>query len=240
MIYLSRLVLDQRNRAVQRDLADCQQMHRTVMSLFPAAERADPRSAMGVLYRLETNPRTGQVILLLQSGVAPDWSRLEPGYLADTAGEGNPMCKSVDEQYGRLAPGMRLAFRLRANPTRKIDTRSGPDGERRNGRRVELRREEEQLDWLRRKGADCGFDVVEARARPAPGSRAARPGEQTGTRSTQGEAGVERARLTFAAVLFEGELEVRDVARFRVALAKGIGPAKAYGFGLLSVAPAGR
>jgi CRISPR system Cascade subunit CasE len=185
---------------------------------------------LGVLYRLETNPRTGQVTLLLQSAVAPDWSRLEPGYLADAAGEDNPACKSVDEHYGRLAPGMRLAFRLRANPTRKIDTHSGPGGERRNGRRVELRREEEQIDWLRRKGAECGFGVVEARARPAPGSQAAPPGEQTGIRSTVGQ----------AAVLFEGELVITDAARFREALAKGIGPAKAYGFGLLSVAPAGR
>jgi CRISPR system Cascade subunit CasE len=32
-------------------------------------------------------------------------------------------------------------------------------------------------------------------------------------------------------------LEITDAERFRAALAAGIGPAKAYGFGLLSVAP---
>jgi CRISPR system Cascade subunit CasE len=39
-------------------------------------------------------------------------------------------------------------------------------------------------------------------------------------------------------VLYEGELEVTDTAAFRQALEKGIGSGKAYGFGLLSVAPA--
>ena len=45
-------------------------------------------------------------------------------------------------------------------------------------------------------------------------------------------------RLTFASVLFEGVLEVTDAERFRQALEQGIGSAKAYGFGLLSIAPA--
>jgi CRISPR system Cascade subunit CasE len=46
-----------------------------------------------------------------------------------------------------------------------------------------------------------------------------------------------RKRLQFGAVLFEGELSVSDAARFRQALASGIGSGKAYGFGLLSIAP---
>jgi CRISPR system Cascade subunit CasE len=45
------------------------------------------------------------------------------------------------------------------------------------------------------------------------------------------------AVVTFASVRFEGVLEVRDADRFREALANGIGPGKAYGFGLLSIAP---
>lgn len=45
-------------------------------------------------------------------------------------------------------------------------------------------------------------------------------------------------QLTFGAVLFEGRLRVTDADLFRAALASGIGPAKAYGFGLLSIAPA--
>jgi len=45
-------------------------------------------------------------------------------------------------------------------------------------------------------------------------------------------------RLTFGALLFEGHLRVIDGEKFLgLSLAKGIGPGKAYGFGLLSLAP---
>ncbi len=39
-MYLSRLILNPRSRAVRRDLADCHSMHRTVMSGFPNVEAA--------------------------------------------------------------------------------------------------------------------------------------------------------------------------------------------------------
>jgi CRISPR system Cascade subunit CasE len=40
-----------------------------------------------------------------------------------------------------------------------------------------------------------------------------------------------------AAVRFEGHLRVVDVDRFAVTIANGIGRSKAFGFGLLSIAP---
>ncbi len=46
------------------------------------------------------------------------------------------------------------------------------------------------------------------------------------------------ARLTFASVLFDGDLVVLDKMLFLEALSGGIGTGKAYGFGLLSIAPA--
>ncbi|MEW6230192.1 MAG: type I-E CRISPR-associated protein Cas6/Cse3/CasE, partial [Bacillota bacterium] len=57
----------------------------------------------------------------------------------------------------------------------------------------------------------------------------------------RGEPGAHRrSPLTFAAVEFEGHLTVLDPERFRETLRRGVGPGKAYGFGLLSIAPAGR
>ena len=43
-------------------------------------------------------------------------------------------------------------------------------------------------------------------------------------------------RLSFGVALFEGQLTVVDTAHFHQALRAGVGSAKAYGFGLLSVA----
>jgi len=42
--------------------------------------------------------------------------------------------------------------------------------------------------------------------------------------------------LTHQAVLYDGVLEVQAVEQFMTSLQKGIGPAKAFGFGLLSLA----
>jgi CRISPR system Cascade subunit CasE len=39
-------------------------------------------------------------------------------------------------------------------------------------------------------------------------------------------------------VLYDGMLEVTDETLFHETLAHGVGPDKAYGFGLLSIAPA--
>src|SRR3989442_163559 len=87
-VYLSRLILDPRNRAVHRDLGDCQQMHRTVLGAFPQGDpgRGGPRSQLGVLYRVETDSRRERIEVLVQSRLAPDWSRLPAGYLLDTGG----------------------------------------------------------------------------------------------------------------------------------------------------------
>lgn len=155
-VILSRLILNTRSREVRRDLADIQQLYRTVMSVFPQLppDCQDPRHAFGVLFYLEADGR-GIPKLLVQSQAPPDWTKLPASYL-DSSEFANPDTKDISTAYSALAPGTVLRFRLRANPTRKIDTRTGADGNRRNGKRVELRTEELQLQWLARKGTLAG------------------------------------------------------------------------------------
>jgi CRISPR system Cascade subunit CasE len=236
-MYLSRLILNERNRDARRDLADCQKLHRTVMAAFPQAPAGhDAREHFGVLHRLDAG-RDGHPVLLVQSRAAPDWSRLPAGYLLDSGGQpANPACKSIDGGLDALQPGRELLFRVRANPTRKINTRSGPDGRRSNGTRVELHGEQEWLTWLERKAGQSGFRLLSVRASPAvPDTRVAGLDRITGSRPVANGNG--RQRLTFFSVLFEGRLSIADAKLFRAAVEQGIGPGKAYGFGLLSVAP---
>jgi len=200
-------------------------MHRRVMSAFPDVldPEVEARAYFGVLYRLELNRNSGQVLLYVQSRVEPDWTQLPEGYLRPADGLANPALKRIDHVYDGIQAGRVLRFRLRANPTRKIDTKSGPDGVRRNGRRVPVRGVEEQVAWLARKAEDCGFELLQV-VIAASGSTELVKSYETGK--------------TFQGVLFEGHLRVNDPARFREALETGIGPGKAYGFGLLSVGPA--
>jgi CRISPR system Cascade subunit CasE len=223
-MYLSRLLLNPRSKAVQRDLADPQELHRTIMSAFPSSERPGegPRASFGVLHRLDLDRRHARLILYVQSQVKPEWSALPPDYLLPVSDVDNPATKSVSEVYQTLKAGMVLSFRLKANPSRKIDTKTGPDGRRRHGRRVELVKEEDQVQWLKRKGEQNGFEVHSVRIGGLTKER---------SRSRRGTA------PTLAGVVFEGRLQITDPELFRQGLARGIGPGKAYGLGLLSLAP---
>jgi len=211
-MYLSRLILNPRNRRVQREIADPYQMHRSLMRAFPddlapAAER--------VLYRLEHDPRRGALQLLVQSLNLPDWSWLaQPGargYLL-AVDEPNPAVKSFDLH---LVPGQVLAFRLRANPTVK-----------RNGKRLGLYRPEEQRQWLLRKAEQHGFRVLSARI----GGKEKLSGYIHRQDTTH--------RLQLLAVQFDGLLQVSDPELLCQAVQWGIGSGKALGCGLLSLAPA--
>lgn len=241
-MYLSRLFLNPASSEMRRDLADCQEMHRTIMSAFPLASvpQVNAREHFGILHRLEVDQRRGKVTLYIQSREKPDWSCLPPDYLMDMPGEENPALKSIIQQYSSLQPGTILYFRLRANPTRKIDTKTGPDGQRRHGKRVELRQEEDQINWLRRKGEQGGFELLHVQVNPVVPDVRAIPEKNMGGIFGQRRSGrtVQRQRLTFASVLFEGHLRIIDPIMFLTkSLCKGLGPGKAYGMGLLSIAP---
>lgn len=220
-MYLTLLRLDPHAPNVQRDLRDPHHLHRTVMRAFPSVldPEVEARAYWGVLHRLEIERRTGRVLLYVQSRVEPDWSFLAAGDLVHD-GLSNPAVKPVAQIYERLAAGRVLRFRLRANPTRKIDTKSGPQGKRRNGRRVPLQGVDAQVEWLSRKAQEHGFELLQA------------------TIAATGAAELVRSHSvgsSFQGVVFEGRMMVRDPALFRAAMVKGIGPGKAFGFGLLSV-----
>jgi CRISPR system Cascade subunit CasE len=224
MIWLSQLPLNPRSRAVRQDLRDCNGLHRTLMRLFPAVEQSAARQALGVLYRLE-QLRSGALRLLVQSALPPQFDKLPEGYL-----ETLPGLKPLEHLDQLIQPGRLLRFRLRANPTRAIDTKTRPDGTKSNGRRVELRGEQDCLAWLHRKGEQHGFRVLACRV----DAGAADPRRVNG--KVEGhKAGTS---ITVASVQFDGILKVTDPALCVAAIQFGIGRAKSYGQGLLSLAPA--
>jgi len=227
MLYLSALMIDGRSHEARRDLADCQAMHRRILSAFPDfPATVAARERFAVLFRVE--PLDGGARVLAQSRERPEWARLPQGYLREAALGPKP----VDSLYARITARQELLFRLRANPTRRISDRNTTETSRWHGKRVELHREEDQISWLRDKGTRNGFALLDVRTTPGLADLRAleSPGKLNGHRDGQ--------RLTFGAVLFEGRLRVTDPAALYQALELGIGSGKAYGFGLLSVASA--
>ena len=254
-MYLSRLILDTKSRTVRRDLSDCHQLHRTVLSAFPdlGKKDMDARQQFEVLHRIDLS-RSGTPILLIQSAEMPDWSKLPTGYLLDDSSLENPACKSVDEQYGSIATGDIFTFRLRANPTKKVGTTGKFDlaagKPKNNGTRVPLHGEEEQLRWLARKGTAGGFELLHVKVSsmladpeaykkhgPVPDTLANDEGICTISYHGTQKAGEGKVNdISLASVLYEGRLHVTDSELFMETLKKGIGSGKAYGFGLLSIA----
>lgn len=262
--YLSRFRLDIRHPRVQRALGDEQEMHRLVMSLFPDVPDEAARKAMAVLYRVDSPRETaGQpsggipaATLLVQSAVEPDlahsgWS---PGMLSRSTGA--VATKPISAAFEAIRANQRLEFRLRANPTKRFALKRDAANDERDrvpagllefhrqkgrstGPRVALLREDDQIAWLVRQGEQHGFRLVEQDRswefddEPTPKNYAL----TVASAKVGGARGPNRQRtgLTHLAATFDGELIVTNPDAFREALREGVGPAKAYGFGLLSV-----
>jgi len=204
-MYLSRLTLNPRSRQVRSELACPYEMHRTISRAF-----GDDLSDERILYRVDLDRRTGVPTVLVQSQAEPDWSALpDDAYLLE-----RPESKPIDPGF---AAGQLLSFRLRANPVKR-------DNE--TGKRLGLLQEEDQREWLDRRGERAGFRVVRCHVIPE--------GLQEFVRRSGGS----QRDITLLSVHFKGLVQVTDPHALRMAVEEGIGPAKAFGFGLLSLARA--
>jgi len=181
-----------------------------------------PRSPdTGFLFRIDPQPG-GRVVIIVQSAIDPDWD-----YAFHNADYLLAAPVHVKPYNPRFNQGDRLHFRLLANPTRRLSSRSlGPDGKpvkKGVGKRVPVpSNEDELLNWLQRRAENGGFTLH----RDSVSFRTGylyfkKPHQQKGQR--------------LFAVRYEGILEVTNPETFINLIAKGIGPAKGFGFGLLSV-----
>lgn len=116
-----------------------------------------------------------------------------------------PEMRAVEPQ---VSAGAGFPFRLQANPTVK-----------RAGKRQAILAEDELTRWLQRKGDLHGFELDLARL------RCVKLGKQHGKKRQQ----------TWHLAQFDGFLQVTRPESFVAALRGGIGSAKAFGCGLLSV-----
>jgi len=249
-MFLTRLILNPRSRQVRSELAQPYEMHRTLMRAFPKAptdKEGKAREKFGILFRADVDDRCNRVIVFVQSIIKPDWSFLDghSDYLLADSDLPNLACKEVTEAYRELQDGQVLSFRLRANPTKRIGkVIKGDSGLK--GKRVGLLREEEQIAWLTRKGHERekgmpgGFEIAmnqvedpNGEQRLVPRVNVCREGKQRGRKREDGRP----HETTHLAVRFDGLLRITNAEAFRETLAKGIGSAKAYGFGLMSIAP---
>lgn len=233
MAYLSKIPLNPLRRATQRVLTNPQRVHAHALGGL-AAQPVDER----VLWRMERRQHACELLVLTQS--RPSWAALvlEAGWPG--AEGGDALVRDYGPLLDRLALGRKFAFKVVTNPVASVRKPEAPTpgqkitiaSERTRGIRVGHRTAATQLAWLLARAAGdatrWGFTV----GSPDEPNVQLVAREHLSFRKGDG-----RPPVTLDTATFEGILRVTDVDGIRAALLGGLGGGKAYGCGLLTLAP---
>lgn len=236
MPYLSRVYLNPLRSGAQNLLRNPQRMHAAVLgglSCQPVEER--------VLWRLETDVHRASLLVLTRS--TPSWEHIieQAGWPA--ADEPQAIVRSYEPLLARAERGREFRFRLRANPVVSTRTPQKPsDAQRRRldtpgrsrGVRVPHRTAAHQLAWFTEHIERWGFSLPPS----SNGLHDVLLGARDRMTFTKSGSASGR-RVVIQTATFEGRLRIEDPDRARTSLLDGVGPARAYGCGLLTLAPAG-
>ncbi len=214
-MWLSKLTINIARRQARHLLASPQRIHAAVLGGFP--ESSVPVEGGRVLWRLDEG--TDDHNLYVVSPLEPDLTHLSESVGRPTHGW---QSKSYDPLLTRLSPGQTWAFRLMTNPTHSV-----PRAEGGRGKRLGHVTAAQQTAWMQRQAERHGFTFT-------PGSAGAPDVTLRARRTLQFRRG-ERT-VTLSTALFDGTLQVQDAGALRQALTQGVGPAKGYGCGLLTLA----
>ncbi|WP_406088087.1 type I-E CRISPR-associated protein Cas6/Cse3/CasE [Kitasatospora purpeofusca] len=196
----------------------------------PAAAGSVPR----VLWRIDHNSRS-EVLLYLVGPQRPDLT-----HLVEQAGwptTGGWQTFDYGAFLAGIAAGSTFAFRLTANPVHSI--RRKPDEPTRRTAHLTQRH---QAAWLLGQQERSGFTVVEK----APDRRLLTEGDehelvvhrqQAVSFGKNDRVNAGRHRVTLVTATYDGRLRVTDPDALRRTLTAGLGKAKAYGCGLMTLAP---
>jgi CRISPR system Cascade subunit CasE len=195
-----------------------------------------------VLWRLdEESPHRLELLVLSDS--RPSWEHLVEQAGWTGAEEPQAMIRDYQPLLERIEVGREFAFRLRVNPvsSSKKPRMLTPEqerrreealarGERLRGVRVAPQSAGEQTAWLLEHLAAWGFEAPVSSAN-APDLMLVERRKATFLR--QGK------QVTLQTATFEGRIRVLDPGAARRTLLGGVGGGKAYGCGLLTLAPVG-
>ena len=215
-MHLTRFEINPVRREARRLLTSPHRLHAAVLAAFP--ESCEEDSEGRVLWRLDEGRH--DVVLYIVSPGKPDLT-----HLVETVGR--PTYGWQTRGYGpfldRLTTGGRWTFRLRASP---VHNARPPDANSR-GKRFAHVTLAQQTGWLLRQARRHGFSLANGVHEE--------PDLIVRSRRTERFSRQQRT-VTLATAVFEGQLQIDDPVAVRAALIRGIGPAKGYGCGLLTLA----
>ncbi len=238
-MYLTRFRLNTALRGTRRLLASPRTMHAAVINAFPDVLPTDTDTPR-VLWRVDRNAKS-EIFLYIVSPAKPDLT-----HFVEQAGwkeQPNWQTKDYGPFLSRLENGDTWAFRLTANPVHSIRRKDGEPTK--VTAHVTPRH---QARWLLQRQEAAGFRIVEKpeeQRRLADGDEYELVVHDRRDRSFDkrsqdgGEQDTKKNRVSLVTATFDGRLEVVDPDALRRTLTQGLGRAKAYGCGLMTLAPAG-
>jgi CRISPR system Cascade subunit CasE len=218
MTFLSRVQLNSARRGAIKLLGDSQAMHAAVRASFSQPDEERGR----VLWRVDRDSH--QTWLYVVSGPKPDFVHIVEQAGWPTTQEGWAV-RAYEPLLSSLAVGQQWAFRLTANPTHAVRGSQG-----RVSKRYAHVTVEQQRTWLLQRATELGFEVPESDG--VPDLVVHNRYVERFRRRAEGSRPVTVSKATF-----DGQLRVVDPVALRNALVNGVGRAKAYGCGLLTLAP---
>ncbi|MEL4162727.1 type I-E CRISPR-associated protein Cas6/Cse3/CasE [Corynebacterium bovis] len=215
-MYLSRFTMNPQRRGSRELVANPQALHAAVMACWPdRGHDGDGR----VLWRLDRVGHNHELYVVSRDAPSFDHLREQAGWSAEDTG----VVRDYRPLLDRLEAGQRYRFRLTANPTHVV---TDPDGRKRRLGHVTAAY---QRAWLEDRCDRLGVSFPRLE-----------PGEPTvvvtGREKVTFRRG--RGRVTLQRATYDGLLEVTDPGALRSVLCEGLGRAKAYGCGLVTLAPA--
>ncbi|MBD0708221.1 MULTISPECIES: type I-E CRISPR-associated protein Cas6/Cse3/CasE [unclassified Streptomyces] len=255
-MYLTRFPVNTARSEARRLLGSPHRMHGAVNMAFPRPPARDGENPR-VLWRLDQAPGD-RLDLLVSSPDRPDFAHLAEQAGWPSLGREGWTTFAYAEFLDALAEGDTWAFRLTANPVHHIRRAQDPVGA--PTKRTAHLTVRHQIQWLLKQQERAGFTVLRRSDPPlaqmpspvadAPPPEAAeewgyqvtvhdRAPVQFGrpTRDSSRPAAAPGADVRFARATFDGRLRITGMAAFRRALTHGLGKSKAYGCGLMTLAP---
>lgn len=214
-MFLTRLTLDPTAYRPHSLLANTQRLHAAISASFPS--RPDRREGR-VLWRIEP-PRDGDIVILVASPHGPDHTELSERITTPERTKTRPYHQLLE----RIGNNDRYRYRATLNPIRTH-----------NGHHTPILDPRAQLAWIATKLASHGAEILQH----SPDLDNDEPGVQiTSTIRDKFTRRGAPGPIELLKVTFDGSLQITDADAFRLALRNGIGRAKGYGCGLLTLAP---
>jgi CRISPR system Cascade subunit CasE len=225
--YLSRVRINPQRAAARRLLSNPAHLRAAVLAGMPTQP-----VTRRVLWRLDNDAY--QPLVYVVSEERPSFEHMVEQAGWPSAARPQFDVADYSSMLERLRRGERYSFRLGANPTYTV-TRRAADGTTRK-QRAAHKTVEHQARWLHERADDLGLRIAMS-VMSGEQQEASQPDLLVAGRTRHRFARNGSGTVTIDVVTYLGHLVVADPERLRAALVSGVGRAKGYGCGLLTIAP---